>query len=120
MATLEPRLLQNILEAIRKAKAPGSCSYGKGCVIAQLALIEGVSQEQLQEWDRGIPHANIEGSASISQIEMHTKSEDYPLGDYPIQLLDRLQDYWDSEALQSLSERRLKMTHCAINYQVRE
>lgn len=79
---------KNLNLAIDRARGPGACSYviddEPGCVIGQLAAIEGVSVNQLNTW----------GTQTVKYLCDKNELPE-PLTRYPNVLLRQVQKVWD-------------------------
>lgn len=97
-----------IVKAIRSAQKPGKCSYEHAgepcCVIGQLAALEGVSPETLIEWDR------MDSSRVTDVLDKYEDLGQEALGEYPLRLLQDLQDHWDDPLTYSLVSSRTPRT----------
>lgn len=86
--TLSQRV--NLHLAIDRARSPGHCLYAEDgapcCPIGQLADIEGVPVHVLRAWD-----ADSDSASGIAS----TKAGTAALLDYPLDLLDRVQESCD-------------------------
>ncbi len=87
-------LRTNLLLAIAKARGPCECRYvlgdsKPGCVIGQLARIEGVSLDELRVWDRS-------ARATITDVVEKRPRAKALASKYGLSLLSRLQEKWDT------------------------
>jgi len=107
-------LREKLHRAIRMAENPGWCRYSEGCVIGQLAKEEGVSEEQLAEWDRmrNLDIAHLYG----------TLPKDHKLRQYSMDVLVAIQVIWDDEddleeesMFDDVEEERREMMHDRVN-----
>ena len=106
---------QNLLKAIELAENPGECKYfsdGKpSCVVGQLFALEGTKEEEL----KGFNGNSIYYLLNISECTTLSKYQD----NYPIRLLERLQDLWDGEldSEEDIDERKARMVELVNNYE---
>jgi hypothetical protein len=94
--------VEKLKQAVANAQGQGQCAYvidGKpGCVIGQLAVLEGVSAESLQQWPSSKIWAllKLDGGESAPQCSV--------LKEYPATLLQGLQDEWDDKFFERSEE----------------
>ncbi len=86
----------NVLLAIDSAEEAGTCEYvinGQPCcVIAQLAVIEGVTTDTMESWR----HSGGDGDPKSMIVGDVLDSFDTPLDEYPRALLVSIQAVWDT------------------------
>lgn len=83
---------EKLLKAASLAKGPGGCSYSNYkqepiCVIAQLAVMEGVDPKVFAEWD---------SFGSFNNVKENGLPENDKLNAYEMKLLLHVQDFWDT------------------------
>ena len=106
---------QNLFKAIELAVNPGECKYFSeglpSCVIGQLFALEGIQEKDLKGFNGNSIYYilnNIE-STSLSKYR----------DNYPIILLERLQDLWDRDldSEEDLDERKARMVELVDDYE---
>jgi len=106
---------ENLFKAIELAVNPGQCQYfsdGKpSCVIGQLFALEGTQENELKEFNGN----SIYYLLNYAECSTLLKYKD----NYPIMLLDRLQDLWDNnlDSEEDLDERKQRMVELVDNYE---
>ena len=100
-------LKNNLLQAVERATQPTECLYivdGKPCcVIAQLAVLEGINVDTIAKWDTA--HKDNTGEEVSEAIEtlLDNKTRGIgPLQKYPKALLKRVQLIWDTSHLEDI------------------
>lgn len=88
----------NLLLAIKRAQAPGACSYRAGCVIAKLADIEDPTGE-LRARLRSACAGSIREDKCPIGIMQCLGFDIGPLAQYDLYLLSELQYMWDAGCL---------------------
>ncbi len=94
-------------QAVLKARKPGACVYwdrGPCCVIAQLAVLEGVPLEEVRTWNAaGTPMSPtidqlsiVNRSGAVSKLRKKYRSASDPMPNGINSFLRRLQAEWDS------------------------
>lgn len=91
--SLTPEQRRKLHLAIDRAQGPGECSYAKGCVIAQLLLLEGATQEDLYDLDREW------FGKSVQQLYERDIPQVCRLVDsgYSVAALQEIQKHWDRQ-----------------------
>ncbi len=86
---------KNLGTAVTRAKGVAGCLYTRGgeanCVIAQLAVLEGVTLKELAIWDT----ACMGIAEPIAGIVAKRRPGSEKLSAYPAELLSALQRVWD-------------------------
>lgn len=90
--------------AITLAKNRGRCSYSSGCVIAQLAMLCGLSKETVSNWDDPLHEHPMK--TSIGELRNRNVPGIEALDRFPIELLKELQEAWDSWDAKSQGDSR--------------
>lgn len=109
MSKITDQQSNNLHLAIDRAKGQGNCQYvgvyGKKpqCVIAQLAVIEGVSVQAIKSWAGPITVLEREGT------------DVGPLFYYPLDLLTSLQVMWDSTIIFTSNDECIKQMHTEVD-----
>lgn len=105
---------QNLLKAIELAENPGECEYfseGKpSCVVGQLFVLEGAKEEEIR-------YCNDKAISNVLNMSDHLTKY---LDDYPVDLLELLQDNWDSclSIDEKLSDRKNRLVELVNNYDI--
>jgi len=88
---MKQKEVNNLRKAIDLAEKPSGCKYvvdGKPCcVIAQLAVLEGIPVEDISKWDR-------QNSCGIGVLPL-TNGVDVLVRKYPREVLVNMQGAWD-------------------------
>ncbi len=89
---LTPAQAEKLHASIDAARLPGSCRYLSGdkpaCVIGQLAVLEGISETVISQWD-GVGTGVVFSVRDVSEV--------HPVfSEYPIEMLEDLQQIWDT------------------------
>lgn len=92
---MKQKEINNLRKAIDLAEKPGGCKYVRNgkpcCVIAQLAVLEGIPVEQISKWDV----SKFPGIGSLL-LEPLVNGASAITSKYPIILLNNLQGVWDT------------------------
>lgn len=109
---LTPEQVQKLEQAIDLARDPGACRYVKDgapcCVVAQLAVLEGIPVAVLKVWDGaedGRP-ARVDCIGALPE----------PLAAYPDDLLLELQQDWDAGRYHTADDVRLVLRGTLSEY----
>jgi hypothetical protein len=101
---------KKLYQAIDNAQGFGECSYAKGCVIAQLAELEGADPSDWDEYKSRSSH----GALPIHYLWEECESARISLKTYPLYLLSKIQEHWDRGQNTSVSEAKEAM-RCLVD-----